>query len=99
MFKDLIACYEAIAQEAAGLLDGRAWSALRIECELDGNSADMVFEVVDGTGHKDYLTRSSRLPECFIALARMVSAPDKGLYKVCRFSLLPDGKYSAEFDY
>jgi hypothetical protein len=99
MFKDPIECYEAIAREATSLVAQRDWKEIRIECELDGNSTDMLFEVVDAKGNKDYSTQPSRLPEYFFELARLVSTPEKGLYKVCRFSLKHDGKYAADFDY
>jgi hypothetical protein len=99
MFKDPIECYQAIAQEIASLMAGRQWREFRVECELDGNSTDMQMEFVNADGEKDYLTQSSRLPEYFVALAPLVSTPDKGFYKVCRFSLAPDGRYAVDFDY
>lgn len=99
MFKDPIECYQAIAQEASSLMTGQQWREFRVECELDGNSTDMLMEFVGADGKKGYVTQSSMLPEYFVALAQLVSTPEKGLYKVCRFSLTPDGRYKVDFDY
>lgn len=36
---------------------------------------------------------------CFIELAHLTSTPALGLFKRCKFTLGPDGKYRAEYEY
>lgn len=36
---------------------------------------------------------------CFIDLAHLTSTPEQGLFKRCKFTLEPDGKYRAEYEY
>lgn len=99
MFSDSIDCYQAIGSEAAAQIPDPDWRSLRIECTLDGRSTDMLFEYVDAKGQTAYVTRVGRLPEFFVALAPLVSTPEKGLYKVCRFGMDPTGQYKVDFEY
>ena len=37
--------------------------------------------------------------QCFQTLARLVSTPEKGLFRECRYHLKSDGTYSADYVY
>ena len=99
-FQDPIECYEAIASLLSKAVP-EPWSDIRVKVELDEESVDMTSDYAPSRSPRsrreiDYVPG---LGDCFYDLARLVSTPEKGLYKRCVFILSRDGKYDTQFEY
>lgn len=96
---DLKACHDAIAQEALACLPDTGWQSVRIECALDGQSTDILFEYVDRGGTLSYVTRQGRLPALFITLSDLMCSSGAARWTVCHFAMTSDLRYQLAFHY
>jgi hypothetical protein len=90
-------------------------NGLRRRCPSRGESITVSFEIIeiDDVSEeiihyapkknpkklKQFFIDDTRFADCFFALARLTSTPEKGLFKKCRFTLLADGRYHTDFEY
>ncbi len=100
MFEDQSDCCQTIAKYMDEAVS-RPWSDVRIDVKLDGEAIYLVssYQPRDSIGKREECLVDDFVAECFYQLARLVSTPEKGLFKECVFILKSDGKYNADFVY
>lgn len=99
-FQDPIECYERIGFLLSGAV-AEPWQDIRVEVELDESAVHMSSDYgpLGSTGERKEIDYVPGLGRCFYDLARLVSTPEKGLYKKCVFTLTEDGRYNTTFEY
>ena len=104
VFNNAFECYDAIGQ---WLTDGvpEPWEEIAVEFEIiviDDVSEDVI-DYLPSEGffrkRKQFFINDTGFAECFFALAKLTSTPEKGLFKKCRYVLKKDGRYRADFEY
>lgn len=103
-FADALECYEAIGrwlnEEAA-----EPWEQIAVEftiLEMDDVSEQVIRYKPSRSirrRHKQFFIADTRFEDCFFALAKLTSTPEKGFFKKCRFILAGTGQYKVDFDY
>jgi hypothetical protein len=105
-FEDQKSCLEAIGRYLIGSVP-EAWTEIDARAELLAhgliNVASFYRPERDPTLYEPFMIEDGatdfRFAQCFQKLARLVSTPDKGLFKECRYHLSSNGKYSADYVY
>jgi hypothetical protein len=103
-FGNAFECYEAIgrwlSEEAP-----EPWEEIAVEftiLEIDDVSEDVIrYKPSRGLlkRHKQFFIDDTRFADCFFALAKLTSTPEKGFFRKCHFTLLKGGRYEADFEY
>jgi hypothetical protein len=105
-FSDQRSCLEAIGQY---LVDNAQEPYLDIDVKVElldhgvvaiesfyrperNPSAREAFDIEDAATEVDF-------GQCFVRLAELVSTPEKGLFKECKYRLKGDGSYTADYLY
>ena len=97
-FDDPLRCYEAIADALNHAVNDK-WKTIYLEALLDGASIDMLITYEKSSGEMGSISYVPMLARYFYELAKLVSTPEKGLYKRCDFVLKNDGSFDVKFEY
>ena len=100
MFEDQDDCCETIAKYMDEAVSS-PWSEIQVDVKLDGEAIYLVSSYLPSGGAEGWreCLAHDYVAECFYQLARLVSTPEKGLFKKCVFTLKSDGRYNADFYY
>lgn len=99
MFRDVLRCYQAIADELSRATR-QPWQRIDVEVEITGNSS-IETEVIYTTpeGRRVSAAAAGMAPLYFFELGKLVGSDDKGLFKGCHVALSRDGKFDVDFRY
>jgi hypothetical protein len=103
-FANAFECYEAIGRRLAEEAP-EPWERIEIEftiLEIDDVSEQVIRYVPSrrmSKRYRQFFIRDPDFQECFFALARLTSTPEKHFFRKCRFVLSGSGKYKVDFDY
>lgn len=98
MFSDQIECYQAIAEELMQVIKDK-WDSIDIEAKLTGESSINLKVIYHNSQGRHSFFDVVMLPRYFFELSQLVSTEEKGLYKICNFTLSSDGSYDSSFEY
>lgn len=106
-YSDHLECSEAIA----GFLVRNVpapWRLIevlvKVQHDIEMVTAELIFYPPEPGSKKKWFgiedaAEDVEFGDCFVQLAKLVSSPERGLFKRCKFSLEPDGQYRAEYEY
>lgn len=100
MFDDAAKLYESIGNSLSNAAIG-PWRRIVLDATLDDIRVDVIVSCwrSDQVESDEYLVGIPRLASYIYDLARVVSTPENGLFKKCKFTLQNTGKFNVEFEY
>jgi hypothetical protein len=103
-YQDAFECYEEIGCRLMEAVP-EPWKTITIDFEviaIDDVCEDCIVYVPKRwwrPREAQFSIDDTNFSDCFYQLARLTSTPEKGFFKKCRFVLLQNGKYTADFEY
>ncbi|RAM63626.1 immunity protein YezG family protein [Herbaspirillum rubrisubalbicans] len=99
MFDDAAKFYESIGNALSNAAVN-PWNLIVLNATLDDVRVDVIVSCWrTGQSEVEYLTGVPRLASFIYDLARVLSTPEKGRFKKCKFTLQNTGKFDVEFEY
>lgn len=98
MFEHIDQFYEAIANELNTIFP-EPWIKVEVEARRFEGSINIKVVYTKPDGNRESDVDEIMLPEYFFDLAKVVSTPEKGFYKICNFTMDNKGKFDVTFEY